>query len=160
VPVDLSGACNHDGIATAAHPDDGNFDGGGWSYPAEELSPAGAATLAGTPMEFPSGADGELNTIEADGQSVALPALQAKMQAIPLDAGKAVESLTPPGAAAPEAVRDHTRAGGDSGGTQPKRLWLVAVEVGHALLVPEVTDGERRGQDSSQPIPSPSRSSP
>ena len=69
---------DHDGIATAAHPDDGSFDTGGWSYPAEELPPAGVSLLAGTPFDFPSGADGALNVVRASGQSVALPHLRAK----------------------------------------------------------------------------------
>ncbi len=66
-----------DGIATAASPGDGNFDGGGWSFPAEELPPAGAALLAGEVFAFPSGADGADNMIEADGQTLTLPPLKA-----------------------------------------------------------------------------------
>jgi len=70
-------AYDKDGIATAAHPDDGNFDGGGWSFPAEELPPAGPALLAGTVFSFPSGADGASNMIEADGQTLPLPGVRA-----------------------------------------------------------------------------------
>jgi len=75
--LDLTTAYDHDSIASAAHPDDGNFDGLGWSYAAETLPAAGPVVLAGTPFVFPSGADGALNSVTAQGQSLDLPALQA-----------------------------------------------------------------------------------
>jgi lysophospholipase L1-like esterase len=75
--LDLTSAYDHDSIASAAHPDDGNFDGLGWSYAAETLPAAGPVVLAGTPFEFPSGADGADNSVTAQGQSLPLPALRA-----------------------------------------------------------------------------------
>ncbi|MBY8878844.1 SGNH/GDSL hydrolase family protein [Actinacidiphila acidipaludis] len=75
--LDLGGAYDRDSIASAAHPDDGNFDGLGWSYAAETLPAAGPAVLAGTPFTFPTGADGALNSVTAHGQSLPLPGLRA-----------------------------------------------------------------------------------
>lgn len=74
-PVDLSGAYDHDSIATASDPGGSGFDGLGWSYAADTLPAAGPTVLAGTPFVFPSGADGVENTADADGTTVALPAL-------------------------------------------------------------------------------------
>lgn len=76
-PVDLSGAYDRDAIATAAHPEDGNFDDLGWSYAAETLPAAGPQVLAGTPFDFPSSADGVKNAVTAHGQTLALPGLRA-----------------------------------------------------------------------------------
>jgi lysophospholipase L1-like esterase len=74
-PVDLSGAFDHDSIATASDPGGAGFDGLGWSYAADTLPPAGPVVLAGTPFAFPSGADDVENTVDADGTTLALPAL-------------------------------------------------------------------------------------
>jgi lysophospholipase L1-like esterase len=75
--VNLTSAYDHDSIATAANPGDGNFDGLGWSYAAETLPAAGTDVLAGTPFDFPSGADGVDNTVTAQGQTLPLPGLHA-----------------------------------------------------------------------------------
>ncbi|HEX4689768.1 MAG TPA: SGNH/GDSL hydrolase family protein [Solirubrobacteraceae bacterium] len=74
-PVELAGAFDHDSIATASDPGGGGFDGLGWSYAAETLPAAGPVVLAATPFSFPSGADGVENTVDADGATIALPAL-------------------------------------------------------------------------------------
>jgi hypothetical protein len=66
---------DQDSIATAAHPDDGNFDGLGWSYAAETLPAAGQVVLSGTPFAFPTSADGVANTLTASGQTLSLPDL-------------------------------------------------------------------------------------
>ncbi|MBP0458176.1 GDSL-type esterase/lipase family protein [Streptomyces montanisoli] len=75
--VDLTSAYDHDSIATAAHPGDGDFDGLGWSYAAETLPAADTEVLAGSPFAFPSGADGVDNTVTAKGQTLPLPGLRA-----------------------------------------------------------------------------------
>lgn len=74
-PVGL--AHDHDSIASAADDGDGNFDGQGWSYAAETLPPAGTTVLGETAYEFPSGADGDDNTIPADGRTIDLPDLRS-----------------------------------------------------------------------------------
>ncbi|UMG93419.1 PKD domain-containing protein [Nocardioides sp. TF02-7] len=76
--ADLSAHFNNDGISTHANPSDGNFDDGGWSFAAELLPSSvrengGPVELDGVDFEFPSPADGELNTVEAAGQEIALP---------------------------------------------------------------------------------------
>nr|WP_274388033.1 ThuA domain-containing protein [Salsipaludibacter albus] len=70
--LDVSAYTNNDGIASAEAPGDGNFDGGGWSYPAEEMPGAGAVTLAGVPWEFPTLDDAVTQNIEARGQTIGL----------------------------------------------------------------------------------------
>jgi hypothetical protein len=75
-PVDLSGAFDHDSIATLSDPGGSGFDGLGWSYAAETLPPAGPIVLAATPFTFPPGADGAANTVDADGTTLTLPPLQ------------------------------------------------------------------------------------
>nr|WSX76125.1 SGNH/GDSL hydrolase family protein [Streptomyces sp. NBC_00899] len=75
--LDLTAAYDHDSIASAAHPGDGDFDGLGWSYAAETLPAAGPVVLAGTPFAFPSGTDGADNTVTAHGQTLPLPGLHA-----------------------------------------------------------------------------------
>ncbi|MFF0515574.1 SGNH/GDSL hydrolase family protein [Streptomyces sp. NPDC004250] len=77
-PLDLTAAYDRDSIATAGHPDDGNFDGLGWSYAAETLPAAGPTVLAGAPFAFPSSAYGVQNTVTARGQTLALPEVQAR----------------------------------------------------------------------------------
>lgn len=74
-PVDL--AYDHDSIASAADDGDGDFDGQGWSYAAETMPAAGPAMLAETAYAFPSSADGDDNTVTADGRTVELPALRS-----------------------------------------------------------------------------------
>ena len=73
-PVDLGRDYNHDGVATLDATDAGDFDGGGWSYAANLLPAAGPATLGGIPYEAPSTAGTDPNFVEAQGQSLALPA--------------------------------------------------------------------------------------
>ncbi|MEW2343899.1 MULTISPECIES: SGNH/GDSL hydrolase family protein [Streptomyces] len=77
-PVNLSGALDRDAIASAEHPDDGDFDGLGWSYAAETVPAAGPAVLGGAPFVFPSSAEGDRNALTARGQSLELPGLRAR----------------------------------------------------------------------------------
>jgi alpha-L-fucosidase 2 len=73
VPLDLAPHFNNDGIATAANPADGNFDGAGRSFPAEALPPAGPVTYHGIPFVFPGAADGAMNNVLCRSQVVAVP---------------------------------------------------------------------------------------
>ncbi|MFD2024701.1 SGNH/GDSL hydrolase family protein [Promicromonospora aerolata] len=68
---------DHDSVASAADDRDGNFDGLGWSYAAETLPDAGTTLLAGMAYAFPSGADGDDNTVVADGKTIDLPDLRS-----------------------------------------------------------------------------------
>jgi lysophospholipase L1-like esterase len=77
-PLDLTGAYDRDAIASARHPEDGDFDGLGWSYAAETLPTAGPAVLAGTPFVFPSSADGAENAVTARGQTLDVPDVPAR----------------------------------------------------------------------------------
>ncbi|MFJ3363663.1 SGNH/GDSL hydrolase family protein [Streptomyces anthocyanicus] len=77
-PLDLTGVHDRDSIATADRPDDGDFDGLGWSYAAETLPAAGPSVLAGAPFVFPSSAEGVRNTVTAMGQTLALPGVRAR----------------------------------------------------------------------------------
>ncbi|MCP2281870.1 Lysophospholipase L1 [Promicromonospora umidemergens] len=74
-PVELDH--DHDSIASAADDSDGNFDGQGWSYAAETLPAPGTTLLAEMAYAFPSGADGDDNTVVADGKTVDLPDLRS-----------------------------------------------------------------------------------
>jgi hypothetical protein len=74
-PVDLDH--DHDSIASAADDSDGNFDGQGWSYAAETLPSSGTTMLAEMAYAFPSGADGDDNTVVADGKTIDLPDLRS-----------------------------------------------------------------------------------
>ncbi|MEW2401890.1 SGNH/GDSL hydrolase family protein [Streptomyces sp. NPDC046862] len=76
--LDLGGTYDRDSIASADHPDDGDFDGLGWSYAAETMPAPGPVVLSGTPFSFPSGADGVDNTVTAHGQTLSLPGLRAR----------------------------------------------------------------------------------
>ncbi|HET6624940.1 MAG TPA: GH92 family glycosyl hydrolase [Nocardioidaceae bacterium] len=71
-PQDLTGEWNHDGVATLEATDDGDFDGGGWSFPAEQLPPAGLAVLGGRAYLMPSTQGDDPNFVEARGQTLAL----------------------------------------------------------------------------------------
>ena len=72
-PLDLGRDYNHDGVATLAATDQGNFDDSGWSYAANLLPAAGPTTIGGIPYAAPSTAGTDANFVEAQGQSLALP---------------------------------------------------------------------------------------
>lgn len=72
--IDLGRDLDHDGVATLANPDQGNFDGGGWSFAANLLPAAGPSTIGGVPYEAPSTAGTDPNFVEARGQALVLPA--------------------------------------------------------------------------------------
>ena len=74
--VDLSQDVNHDGTATVDASTQGNFDGGGWSYDAALLPPAGAGVLNGITYDLPDTSGTAANFVEARGQQVLLPSSQ------------------------------------------------------------------------------------
>jgi predicted alpha-1,2-mannosidase len=71
--VDLRGDVNHDGTATVAQPDQGNFDGSGWSYDADLLPAAGPVVWGGVTYSAPEATGTAANFVEARGQSVLVP---------------------------------------------------------------------------------------
>ncbi len=73
-PVDLAGERTADGTATVAAPDQGNFDGGGWSYDADLLPAAGPVTWDGVTYAAPDPTGTAPNFVPATGQSLLLPA--------------------------------------------------------------------------------------
>jgi hypothetical protein len=63
-----------DGTATVAAPSSGNFDGGGWSFDAALLPPAGPGTVDGVPYALPDPTGTAPNFVTAHGQQLAVPA--------------------------------------------------------------------------------------
>lgn len=72
--VDLDNDLNHDGTATVANSDQGNFDGAGWSYDGDLLPPVGPVAWDGVTYLAPDPAGTAPNFVEARGQAVLLPA--------------------------------------------------------------------------------------
>ena len=62
-----------DGTATVAAPDQGNFDGSGWSYDAALLPAAGPVTLGGVRFVAPDPSGTARNFLTAGGHQLALP---------------------------------------------------------------------------------------
>jgi alpha-L-fucosidase len=71
VVVPISQYFDNDGIDSASARD-GNFDGSGYTFPAEAL-PTGSITVDGVPFAFPSSAAGVRNNVVAMGQRIDLP---------------------------------------------------------------------------------------
>ncbi|MFL6124521.1 alpha-L-fucosidase [Actinophytocola sp.] len=71
VVVPIEAYFDNDGIDSASARD-GDFDGSGYTFPAEAL-PAGQITVDGVPYAFPSAAAGAVNNAVAMGQRVDLP---------------------------------------------------------------------------------------
>lgn len=65
---------NHDGAATVAASEQGDFDGGGWSYDGDLLPPAGPVTWDGVTYLAPDATGTAANFVEARGQGLLLPA--------------------------------------------------------------------------------------
>lgn len=72
--VDLAPARNHDGTATVASPDEGNFDGAGWSYDAALLPAAGAWDWNGVTYAAPVTSGTTPNFVEGRGQTLLVEA--------------------------------------------------------------------------------------
>jgi hypothetical protein len=71
VQISLLPYLNNKGIGSA--PGQGNFDGSGYAYPADQLPPSGQTVLNGVPYLFPSSAPGTNDNIAALGQTIMLP---------------------------------------------------------------------------------------
>jgi hypothetical protein len=71
VQISLLPYFNNKGIGSA--PDQANFDGSGFSYPADQLPPAGQTTLNEVPYQFPNSAPKAQDNIAALGQTITLP---------------------------------------------------------------------------------------
>nr|WP_298990629.1 GH92 family glycosyl hydrolase [uncultured Pseudokineococcus sp.] len=71
-PVDLSGAYDVDGVATSDARAEGDFDGGGWSFPAEELPAPGEQLVGGRTYVLPETSGTAPNFVTARGQEIAL----------------------------------------------------------------------------------------
>ena len=71
--VDLAAERTKDGTATVAAPEEGNFDGGGWSFDGDLLPAAGTVTWAGTTYATPDPRGTAANFVPARGQSILLP---------------------------------------------------------------------------------------
>jgi hypothetical protein len=74
VPLDLTAYFNNDGVSSSANRADGNFDGAGRSYPAEELPAAGTVTYEQVRFIFPGTGDGLKNNVVAKRQAITVPA--------------------------------------------------------------------------------------
>ena len=71
-PQDLTASWNHDGVATLDASAEGDFDGGGWSFPAEQLPAPGLSVLGERAYLMPSTTGTDPNFVEARGQDVPL----------------------------------------------------------------------------------------
>ncbi|MGN9815025.1 GH92 family glycosyl hydrolase [Streptomyces sp. SD11] len=71
--VDLGKELNHDGTATVAASDQGDFDGGGWSFDGDLLPAAGPVVWGGVTYDAPDPSGTAENFVEARGQSMLLP---------------------------------------------------------------------------------------
>ncbi len=74
--VDLRADLGHDGTATVANSDEGDFDGHGWSYDGDLLPKAGPVTWDGVTYDAPDPTGTANNFFEASGQALLLPAGQ------------------------------------------------------------------------------------
>lgn len=72
-PVDLSGSFDNDGVSTHEAMTDGDFDGSGYTYPAEELPAAGPLVHEGLSFVFPAYGDGVKNNVTGQGQTITVP---------------------------------------------------------------------------------------
>ncbi|MDP4502253.1 glycosyl hydrolase family 95 catalytic domain-containing protein [Nonomuraea turcica] len=72
-PADLSSHFDNDGVSAHESMTDGDYDGSGYTYPGEELPPAGPYTLQGLTFTFPAHGDGAKNNVTAQGQTIAVP---------------------------------------------------------------------------------------
>jgi predicted alpha-1,2-mannosidase len=75
--VDLTTVRNHDGTATVAANDQGNFDGGGWSFDADLLPKVGPVTWDGVTYDAPDPTGTALNFVQSTGQALLLPERKA-----------------------------------------------------------------------------------
>jgi alpha-L-fucosidase 2 len=72
--LDLSALFTVDGISYQSATADGNFDGSGYTYPAEEMPSAGLFVSGDVPWRFPSYATGQRNAVVPAGQTIPVAA--------------------------------------------------------------------------------------
>jgi predicted alpha-1,2-mannosidase len=72
--VDLTNDYNNDGVASLDAPDQGDFDGTGLSYAADQLPAPGPVTFDGVTYQAPPTAGTSPNFVKSTGQAIALPA--------------------------------------------------------------------------------------
>lgn len=71
--IDLSPYFNNDGISWDSNPSDGDFDGDGLTFPAEELPESNAMVrVHGIDFLFPDKSDGADNNLVLEGQCIAV----------------------------------------------------------------------------------------
>ncbi|MET7465108.1 Tat pathway signal sequence domain protein [Nonomuraea sp. NPDC005501] len=73
-PVSLSAHFDNDAVSSHEAMTDGDADGSGYTYPAEELPPAGPLVHEGLTFTFPAYGDGARNNVTGQGQTIAVPA--------------------------------------------------------------------------------------
>ncbi|MFF3262116.1 GH92 family glycosyl hydrolase [Streptomyces sp. NPDC002932] len=71
--VDLNGTYNNDGVATLAAPGQGDFDGTGTSFAADQLPAPGPVTFDGVTYRAPKTSGTSKNFVKSTGQAIALP---------------------------------------------------------------------------------------
>ncbi|MEU5725953.1 glycoside hydrolase family 95-like protein [Micromonospora sp. NPDC047738] len=74
VPADLSALFDNDGVSPRDAMTDGDFDGSGYTYPAEEVPASGRRTIDRVTWLLGSYAPGAANNVVCRGQQVELPA--------------------------------------------------------------------------------------
>ncbi|MFW6158670.1 MAG: hypothetical protein ACOC8E_04865, partial [Planctomycetota bacterium] len=143
LPVDLSRFFNNDGIASAADPNDTNFDCPdhppeipGSGYPAEEL-PGGASVVRSDELDasflFPVIATGERNNVACKGQRIADPSEPGW-----LGAGHRCTAIAVLGAAENGAAQANVTLEYEDGSLATRTLsfpdWCVAPETGAVVV--------------------------
>ncbi|WP_348652594.1 glycoside hydrolase family 95-like protein [Streptomyces sp. WMMC500] len=73
VPVDLSGHADNDGVSYETAMADGDFDGSGFTYPAEQLPPPGDLLWEGLRFTFPAYGNGAANNVTGNGSRLTVP---------------------------------------------------------------------------------------
>jgi len=74
IPLDLQPLFDNDGISWDADLGNGDFDGEGGTYPAEDLPPSNTLVeFQGIPFFFPDKEDGARNNVALEGQRLAVP---------------------------------------------------------------------------------------
>ncbi|WNI33480.1 GH92 family glycosyl hydrolase [Streptomyces sp. ITFR-6] len=71
--VDLNDTYNNDGVATLAAPGQGDFDGTGTSFAADQLPAPGPVTFGGVTYQAPKTSGTSKNFVKSTGQAIALP---------------------------------------------------------------------------------------
>lgn len=74
VVLDLAAHFNNDGISSDADRTDGDFTGGGNTYPDEDLPPSNSVVVCdGVPFRFPDKGDGLNNNVSLEAQRIPVP---------------------------------------------------------------------------------------